>query len=128
MIKANDRQIGGDHYKVKYEHWDFAIGTNTPYILACVSKYVSRYPEKNGLQDLEKAMHYLDKCIETNCICPTLYGENLGRLDKFATQFNDIQETIIRALYRDDSYTSAKRLLAILISTIKETKEPYTRG
>ena len=65
-MKANDRQIGGDHYKKGgEEHWDrqwrlYGRG----YFVGCITKYVERYHEKNGLQDLEKAKHFLDKLIE----------------------------------------------------------------
>ena len=31
-----------------------------------IIKYVTRYKEKNGMRDLEKAKHYLDKLIEVN--------------------------------------------------------------
>jgi hypothetical protein len=65
-MSANDRQIGGDHYKKGgEEHWDrqwrlYGRG----YFVGCITKYVERYHEKNGLQDLEKAKHFLDKLIE----------------------------------------------------------------
>ena len=63
---ANERQIGGNHYKKGgEEHWDrqwrlYGRG----YFVGCITKYVERYHEKNGLQDLEKAKHFLDKLIE----------------------------------------------------------------
>lgn len=65
-MSANDRQIGGNHYKKGgEEHWDrqwrlYGRG----YFVGCITKYVERYHEKNGLQDLEKAKHFLDKLIE----------------------------------------------------------------
>ena len=65
-MSANDRQIGGDHYKKGgEEHWDrqwrlYGRG----YFVGCITKYVERYHEKNGIQDLEKAKHFLDKLIE----------------------------------------------------------------
>lgn len=63
---ANDRQVGGSHYKKGgEEHWDrqwrlFGRG----YFVGCITKYVERYHEKNGVQDLEKAAHFLEKLIE----------------------------------------------------------------
>ena len=65
-MSANDRQIGGSHYKKGgEEHWDrqwrlYGRG----YFVGCITKYVERYHEKNGIQDLEKAKHFLDKLIE----------------------------------------------------------------
>lgn len=62
MSKANG-QIGGDHYKDHggEEHWDFAWKHRYNQFEYCASKYVERYKEKNGLQDLEKALHHLVK-------------------------------------------------------------------
>ena len=63
---ANERQIGGSHYKKGgEEHWDrqwrlYGRG----YFVGCITKYVERYHEKNGVQDLEKARHFIEKLIE----------------------------------------------------------------
>ena len=32
-----------------------------------VIKYLCRYRDKNGVEDLRKARHYLDKLIEVEC-------------------------------------------------------------
>jgi hypothetical protein len=63
--KANDRQEGGDHYQNKaIQPWDYIISNNIGYLEGNIIKYVSRYKEKHGLEDLKKARHYLDKLIE----------------------------------------------------------------
>jgi len=65
-MSANARQVGGDHYKTGgEEHWDrqwrlYGRG----YFVGCITKYVERYHEKNGMQDLKKAQHFLEKMIE----------------------------------------------------------------
>lgn len=65
MAKANDRQIGGGHYKTGgEEHWDRVYRLDLDYFQACITKYVERCWKKNGIQDLEKARHFLDKYIE----------------------------------------------------------------
>lgn len=66
MSIANKTQIGGDHYKKGgEEHWDrqwrlYGRG----YFVGCITKYVERYHLKNGVEDLKKARHFLDKLIE----------------------------------------------------------------
>lgn len=63
--KAIDTQVGGDHYKqMKIQPVDFIYENNIPYIEANVIKYVCRHKYKNGLQDLEKAKHYIDLLIQ----------------------------------------------------------------
>ena len=62
---ANARQVGGSHYKSRaIEPWDFAAANGLDYFQGSVVKYVVRYRDKNGLEDLEKAKHYIDKMIE----------------------------------------------------------------
>lgn len=63
--KANDRQVGGDHYKSGgEEHWDRVHRLGLDYFQGQITKYVERWKKKNGVQDLEKARHFLDKYIE----------------------------------------------------------------
>lgn len=62
---ANGYQEGGEHYKSKgIQPWDYITINNLGYLEGNIVKYVSRYKEKNGVQDLKKARHYLDKLIE----------------------------------------------------------------
>lgn len=62
---ANSRQVGGSHYKVGgEEHWDRVARLGLDYFQGQVTKYVERWKLKNGVQDLEKARHFLDKYIE----------------------------------------------------------------
>jgi hypothetical protein len=63
-MTANERQVGGQHYKTEYEHWDLAVIIPIHYLEATATKYVSRWRKKHGIEDLQKAGHYLDKLIE----------------------------------------------------------------
>lgn len=64
-MSANQKQVSGVHYKDKaIQPWDFISANNIPYLEGNVIKYVSRWREKNGISDLEKAKHYLEKLIE----------------------------------------------------------------
>lgn len=69
---ANSKQVGGRHYQTsRYQHWDFASDIQMPYLLGCATKYLVRWPNKGGIQDLEKSMHYIEKAIEK---FPMLYA------------------------------------------------------
>ena len=62
---ANDKQVGGTHYKgAVVQHWDFVKMHNIPYMEAQIIKYTMRWRAKNGLEDLKKAAHFLEKLIE----------------------------------------------------------------
>jgi len=64
MNEANKNQVGGDHYRTEIQHWDYVWANNLDYFQAQITKYVTRWKKKNGIQDLLKAKHFLDKYIE----------------------------------------------------------------
>lgn len=62
---ANDTQVGGDHYKKGgEEHWDRAYRLQYDCFQYIITKWIERWREKGGIQDLEKARHAIDKYIE----------------------------------------------------------------
>ena len=71
-MSANDRQVGGNHYKKHgaLQHWDLVHHFGWSYFQGQIIKYVMRYKDKNGVQDLEKARHFLDKLIELESTPP----------------------------------------------------------
>lgn len=66
--KANDYQVGGDHYSrnknLTQQHWDYCWERGFDQFQYCITKYVERHKDKNGLDDLYKAKHHLEKYIE----------------------------------------------------------------
>jgi hypothetical protein len=64
-MKPNEEQVGGRHYlEKKIQPWDYIIANRLGYLEGNIIKYVTRYKEKGGLEDLVKASHYLEKLIE----------------------------------------------------------------
>jgi len=62
QIDPNHYQVGGSHYGgVTFQHWDFVIANHLGYFEGQITKYVLRWRKKNGKQDLQKALHYLQK-------------------------------------------------------------------
>ena len=62
---ANERQVGGSHYGLSnFQHWDLVALFKLDYFQGQITKYVMRWRNKNGLPDLEKAQHFLEKYIE----------------------------------------------------------------
>lgn len=62
---ANERQVGGDHYKKRrIQPWDYIADNELGYFEGNIVKYVTRYSDKGGIDDLRKAKHYLEKLIE----------------------------------------------------------------
>lgn len=64
-MAANERQVGGTHYKKGgEEHWDRAWRLKYDPFQYIITKWIERWRDKGGLQDLHKAKHALEKYIE----------------------------------------------------------------
>ena len=65
-LEALNRQQGGNHYKdMAIQPVEFITANGIDYREANVIKYVCRHKAKNGREDLEKAMHYLEMLLES---------------------------------------------------------------
>lgn len=63
--RALDVQVSGNHYKdLAIQPVEYIHANNIGYFEGNVIKYVSRWRNKNGIKDLEKAKHYIDLLIE----------------------------------------------------------------
>ena len=64
-MSALDKQEGGNHYKeMSIQPVEFIHKNGLGFIVGNIIKYVCRYQDKNGAEDLKKARHYLDMLIE----------------------------------------------------------------
>lgn len=59
MESSKTEQVGGNHYQMEIQPIDFIMRNNIPFAEGNVIKYVSRHRQKNGIEDLRKAMQYL---------------------------------------------------------------------
>src|SRR5690606_26720989 len=58
-------QVGGDHYRGKgIQPLAFVMSNSLNFCQANVIKYIFRYKDKNGPEDLLKARHYIDLLLE----------------------------------------------------------------
>lgn len=64
-VKATDKQVGGNHYKdKKLQPWDIIDALDLNFYEGNALKYLIRYKDKNGVEDLKKSIHYIEKIIE----------------------------------------------------------------
>ncbi len=64
-MTASKREVGGDHYrKFAIQPAEFCHRNGLGFIESCVIKYLCRHKAKNGRQDIEKAIHYLELLME----------------------------------------------------------------
>jgi hypothetical protein len=65
-MKSYKKQVGGNHYKkYKIQPIEFIIKNNIGFVEGNIIKYVLRFKEKGGVQDLLKAKHYIELLIDT---------------------------------------------------------------
>ena len=56
-----DKQIGGSHYKSFHiQPYEFISKNDLSFFQGNVIKYVCRYLNKNGIEDLNKIIHYFE--------------------------------------------------------------------
>ena len=60
----SDDKINPSYYKKGIETTDYIVSHDMNYVEGNIIKYVTRYKEKNGLQDLLKAEWYLNRLIK----------------------------------------------------------------
>jgi hypothetical protein len=99
MMSANSQQIGGNHYASKtvqpweaMESW-MSAEAFLGFLQGNCIKYLARYRDKNGIEDLMKAQHYLSKLIEIESKRKTM-AENI-------VQFQAGREAAMCGLTRD---------------------------
>lgn len=69
LMHPNDtaikRQVGGNHYnRYEIQPIDFIIANKLDWCEANAVKYITRWKDKNGVEDLRKAIHYLEMLIQ----------------------------------------------------------------
>lgn len=76
--RASDIQVGGDHYKsMSIQPSEFCQRNQLNWCESNAIKYVCRHRSKNGRQDVEKAIHYLQLLLEWEYpfVTPERYAE-----------------------------------------------------
>lgn len=62
---ALTKQVGGSHYKdLKIQPVEYIHANKIPFCEGNVIKYVSRWRDKGGIADLEKAKHFIELLID----------------------------------------------------------------
>lgn len=69
-MSALQTQVGGDHYKkYRIQPIEYIHLNNMGFIEGCIVKYITRYQDKGGVEDLKKIIHNCQLLIKLQ------YGE-----------------------------------------------------
>ena len=64
-MKSTDYQVDGDHYKgMKIQPIEYIQANNLDFCEGCIVKYISRWREKGGVNDLRKIKQFCEFLIE----------------------------------------------------------------
>ena len=64
-IMSKIEQIGGSHYsKLKIDPYEYSMQNDLNPLQMNAIKYITRYNFKNGIEDLKKAIHTINRLIE----------------------------------------------------------------
>lgn len=67
---VRDKQVGGVHYaKHVIQPWDVIEEYGLDFWAGNALKYLLRYQDKGGVEDLRKAVHYIEYLIERELRC-----------------------------------------------------------
>lgn len=67
-MSAKDIQVAGDHYNLPIQPIEFILANDIGFIEGNVIKYMCRWEQKGGVEDLRKAKHYIELLIESQSI------------------------------------------------------------
>ena len=124
---VNDIQIGGTHYnKNEYQHWDMVDDLDLHYYLGCATKYVSRWQDKNGIQDLRKSIHYIDKFQDKGLEVIEYSDSCLYKLNLYCEQLDAVDRIILKMIVKGQ-FNDAVVLISELIKDFEFTNR-YTKG
>jgi hypothetical protein len=81
-MNPNDIQIGGAHYRTNHglQHWDLIDKYNVGYLEGVATKYLTRHRRKDGLRDVQKCLHFIQKLASCRRDMP--YAEQSARMPR----------------------------------------------
>ena len=124
-MSALDIQIGGSHYRNKgIQPIELIVALNLNFIEGNIVKYITRYKEKNGVQDLMKCIHYSQLAIELKCIRHNIDIHNNYALILQYIKTNDlcsVQTYVLNSCLQND-YEQVKLLCNEMIKNYNSEK------
>jgi len=82
-LKSTDYQVAGDHYKkLKIQPVEYILANQLGFCEGAIVKYISRWRDKGGVDDLRKIKQFCEFLIEEelkNTPLPTMEERRLPR-------------------------------------------------
>lgn len=79
--RATSRQEGGSHYRnYQIQPIEYITANGIGFLAGNVIKYATRYKDKNGPEDIRKAIHYLELILEFEYSEPPVINSETSEL------------------------------------------------
>lgn len=65
IVNGDDHEVGGSHYKMAIEPWDYIHANGLGFDEGNIVKYASRHKQKNGAEDIRKIISYAKHILKT---------------------------------------------------------------
>lgn len=105
-----------EHYKGKMQPVEFIVKSRWSFIQGNVLKYVMRYQKKDGIKDLEKAIHYCELGIQLH---DTRVGFSLDYINQFIEANDFVNPEWMSTLMEEISF-ARWHVVKMLIEPLKE--------
>jgi len=81
--------VGGSHYQqLDPAPWDVVLAWKLGYLEGTALKYIARWRDKNGIEDIRKAIHFLEKLVEVETA--NAKSKEVLRTDYFRNQLRGV--------------------------------------
>ena len=114
-MSALERQVGGSHYKdLPIQPIEYILANKLPFCEGNIVKYVTRWKQKGGRQDLEKVIHYAQLLLDNlESAEPVSFGEAAMGAQKAAAN-----DRVVAALMKQE-----KNVLDALVDNYKSVMD-----
>ena len=99
-------QVGGSHYKkLSMQPIEFIVKAKLSFIQGNIVKYITRYKDKNGIEDIYKCIHYANLAIDLGDTGPKHKMLNLAYSYCAVNKLSVMQTNIVTTCTQDDYYS-----------------------
>lgn len=99
----NTEQVSGKHYEMEIEPVHIIAALKLNWFQGEILKYVSRHRRKNGISDLNKAIHVCDMAKDLNVkniLDKSLWIDNRELVSNYLSQFNEEGVYLLTFLFK----------------------------
>ena len=102
-------QVGGSHYKkLSMQPIELIVKAKLSFIQGNIVKYITRYEYKNGIEDINKCIHYANLAMDLNDTGPEHKMLNIAYSYCSVNKLSAPQINVITACVQDDYYAVIK--------------------